>query len=133
MPHTLLFVDDEEPLLRTMREFFELRGFEVDCATELEEALALVEHRRYSAVVCDICLRGHRDTEGLEVISHLRSFCPETRIIILTSSPRQEVREQAATNAVDDFLTKPQPLPYLASLIEEMLVEKDTATHADAS
>lgn len=133
MPHSLLFVDDEEPLLRAMREFFELRGFAVDCATELEEALALLEYRRYSLVICDICLQGLRDTEGLEVVAHVRSTSPETRVIILTGIPRDELRDRASEHDVDRFLLKPHPLPQLASLVETILLETGCDAHEHSS
>lgn len=125
MPHSLLFVDDEAPLLRAMREFFELRGFDVDCATELEEALALLEYRRYSAVICDICLQGLRDTEGLEIVAYIRSTSPETAVIALTGIPRGELRDRATEHGVDRFLMKPHPLLQLASMVETVIEERE--------
>lgn len=132
MSHSLLLVDDEQPLLRAMREFFELRGFAVDCATELEEALALLEYRSYSLVICDICLQGLRDTEGLEIVALLRSTRPETRVIVLSGIPRAELRDRGTEHEVDRFLLKPHPLPQLASLVETIL-ENGNGAHEHSS
>jgi len=121
MHHSLLFVDDQPSLLNAVREFFLLRGFSVDCATELEEAQALIDCRDYSLVVCDVALKGVRDAEGFEVISHIRSLSPQTKIIVLTGCPPATIVDLAEEWHVDCVLTKPQPLPVLAAAIERLL------------
>jgi len=121
MEHCLLFVDDQPSLLAAVREFFLLRGFAVDCATELEEAQALIDCRQYSLAVCDIALKGMRDAEGFEVISHLRSLSPQTKIIVLTACPPATIVDLAEEWHVDSVLIKPQSLPVLAAAIERLL------------
>ena len=121
MDHSLLFVDDQPGLLAAVREFFLLRGFRVDCATELEEALALIDCREYSLAVCDIALQGMRDAEGLEVISHIRSLSPQTKVIILTGCHPETIVDRAQEWQVDSLLFKPQPLATLADVIEQLL------------
>lgn len=132
MTHSLLFIDDEAPLLSMMREFFVARGFLVDAATELEEAMALLDCREYSLVVCDISLKGVRDAEGLEIVSYIRSFSPSTKIVILTACRSSAIRHRSFENDVDCFLVKPQPLWSLAAVLDCLLTEADTA-HADPS
>ena len=121
MEHSLLFVADQPSLLAAVREFFLRRGFTVDCATEVEEAQALVDCRDYSLVVCDVALRGVRDAEGFEVISHVRSLSPHTRIIVLTGCDPDRIRDLVEEFRVDCLLFKPQPLPHLAAAIERLL------------
>jgi DNA-binding response OmpR family regulator len=126
---SLLFVDDQPSLLSAVREFFLLRGFSVDCATELEEAQALVDCREYSLAICDVALKGVRDAEGFEVISHIRSLSPQTKIVVLTGCPPAAIADLAEEWRVDCVLIKPQPLPALAAAIERLLAG-ETHTHA---
>ncbi|MEO8382617.1 MAG: response regulator [Acidobacteriota bacterium] len=121
MVHSLLFVDDQVSLLEAMREFFLMRGFAVDCATELEEAQALIDCREYSLAICDVALKGVRDAEGLEVVSQIRSLSPQTRIIILTGCPPMSIRNEVLEWRVDRVLSKPQPLGELAMVVEQLL------------
>ena len=54
----MLVVDDEEPILFAMREYFSTCGYEVDCARELEEAEALISNVQYALVIADMRLTG---------------------------------------------------------------------------
>lgn len=119
--HSILLVDDEAALLDTMREYFLLRGFAVDCATEMEEAQALLDCREYSVLVCDVALKSFVDSAGLEVISHLRGCSRDTRIVILTGTWHDELEGQIRDLGIDEVLFKPQPLARIADVIDRLL------------
>lgn len=117
----MLVIDDEEPILFAAREYFEALGFAVDCATELEEAEALLSHLRYAIVIADLRLTGIYGTEGLAIVRHVRERCPQTRILILTAYGSQAVEEEARRLGVDGFLQKPKPLPDVAQIVFALL------------
>jgi len=119
----LLIVDDQETILYGVRQFFERSGFEVDCASELEEAQALVTNRRYDAVIADLRLTGVHGSEGLEMISFLRAHSPSTRTMLLTAYSTPELQAEAFSRGVRAVVRKPQPLPTLAQLVYGMLAE----------
>jgi DNA-binding response OmpR family regulator len=129
---SILFVDDETALLRSLKEYFDFRGFEVDCATEMEEAQALVDCREYSVLVCDVALKSVIDAAGLEVISHLRGFSRETKIIILTAIPRPDLSDRVRELHVDHVLFKPQALHQIESTVDRLL-QREVTTDANAS
>ena len=52
----LLIVDDEDIVLSALKEHLELDGYTVDCASEREEALALLVNVRYDCAIIDLCL-----------------------------------------------------------------------------
>ena len=60
----ILVVDDEEPILFAIRDYFEPLGWQVDCAQELEEAEALLSHIRYTLLIADLRLSGSTATRG---------------------------------------------------------------------
>ena len=121
MSARILVVDDEEPILAAVREYFEPLGYGVDCARELEEAEALLAHVRYALLIADLRLTGSQSAEGLELIRFVRERSPWTRTILLTGFGSVEVETEALGRGVDAFLQKPQPLAHLASIAEELM------------
>ena len=119
--HTLLIVDDEDAIRFSLGDYFSLKGFVVDAATELEGAEALLETTRYDVVIADLRLTGINGTEGLELITYVRERSPSTRVVLLTAYGSDEVREEAARRGVDAFLQKPQPLSEIARTVERAL------------
>lgn len=112
----ILVVDDEEPILFAIRDYFEPLGWQVDCAQELEEAEALLSHIRYTLLIADLRLTGIHSNEGLELIRFVRERSPWTRVIVLTGYGSVEIEGEAVGRGVDAFLQKPQPLAALADI-----------------
>ncbi len=117
MSPRLLVVDDEEPILFAIREYFEPLGYQVDCARELEEAEALLTHVRYALLIADLRLSGIHSNEGLELIRFARERSPWTRTIVLTGYGSTEMEAEALERGVDAFLHKPRPLSELAEIV----------------
>jgi CheY-like chemotaxis protein len=121
MPDRLLIVDDEESIVFAMKRYFQSRGFEVDCAHELEEAQALLANVAYAAVIADLRLTGVHGAEGLEIVGYARAHCPWIKTILLTAYGSPELEEEARRRGVDTVLRKPKPLPDLAQTVLGLL------------
>jgi DNA-binding NtrC family response regulator len=117
MSNRILVVDDEDPILFAMKEYFMTQGYGVDCAREFEEAEALLANVCYSVVIADLRLTGINGVEGLELVVSVRQRSPQTRIIILTAYGSPETEKEALRRGVDAFLRKPIPLPQLAQIL----------------
>ncbi len=117
----MLVVDDEEPILFAMREYFTTCGYQVDCARELEEAEALISNVHYALVIADMRLTGIQGSEGLELVAFVRQRCFAARVIIMTAYGTAEAEGEALRLGVDFFLHKPQPLPKVAQIVENLL------------
>jgi CheY-like chemotaxis protein len=65
--YSVLVVDDEESIREMIREGLSARGFHVQTAATVEEALSLMERRSFHAVLCDLNLRagGGAESSGL--------------------------------------------------------------------
>jgi PAS domain S-box-containing protein len=65
--YSVLVVDDEESIREMIREGLSARGFHVQTAASVEEALSLLEGRAFHAILCDLNLRagGGAETSGL--------------------------------------------------------------------
>jgi len=121
MSARILVVDDEEPILSAIREYFGSLGYDVDCAREMEEAEALLAHVRYALLIADLRLTGSQTTEGLELVRFARERSPWTRTILLTGHGSMEMEIEALGRGVDAFLQKPQPLSHLADIVGKLM------------
>ncbi len=121
MTHRILVIDDEAPILFALREYFTLRGYEVDCAKEAAEAEALLAARPYAVVIVDLRLSGADGTEGLELIQTARQRWPQTSIILLTAYGSPSTEQEARRCGADQILHKPMPLPSIAKVVAGIL------------
>src|SRR5690606_24488632 len=65
-PRSILLVDDDERLVRSLARRLRLDGYEVSGVSSGSAALGTLAERRYGAVVFDMCLRDMSADEFLE-------------------------------------------------------------------
>ena len=100
----LLFVDDEQRVLNSMRIMFR-RQFELYLASHGAEALSIVKDKDIDVIVAD-----HRMPQmtGVEVLTRVRSMSPRTVRILLTGYADLDAVEGSINDGeVFRFLTKP--------------------------
>ena len=118
-PHRLLLVDDQQAVLFAMGDYLSWAGFQVDMASALEEAQALLNGRKYAAVVADLRLVGNDPRPGLEVIRTARNLSNKTRIVLLSGAPVDEATARRC--GADAVLQKPKPLQEVADCLISLL------------
>ena len=123
MGSRMLAVDDEEPILFALKEYFSAHGREVDCARDAGEAKALLVQRCYDVVIADLRLGGSDGTEGLEVLGFAREVHSDTRTILLTAHRSPEVETEALRRGVAAVLDKPVPLSQIADMALKVLTK----------
>jgi DNA-binding response OmpR family regulator len=117
----VLLVDDEPPTLFAMHCYLTAKGFDVQCARELEEAQALLANDLFDIVITDLRLTPIQGAEGLLVIELVRSRGMDAHVIVLTAYATPEVEAAARRLGVDLFLRKPASLPALEGQMRELM------------
>jgi len=117
----LLIVDDEEIVLGALKEHLELDGYTVDCASEREEALALLANCRYDCAIIDLCLSPAYGADGLDVVAFAAARSPATRIVVFTAFASLERKAEATELGADTFLEKATPLPEVSQLVARLV------------
>jgi two-component system NtrC family sensor kinase len=76
--YSILVVDDEESIREMIREGLSARGFDVQTASSVEEALSLMERYGFHAVLCDLNLRagGGTAASGLGLYAAVTNATP---------------------------------------------------------
>ena len=112
----LLIVEDHESGRITMGEYFEVIGYRVELARNLEEALERIATEVYSIVITDLRLSPFSPAEGLDVVAAARRKLPSAAILVVTAYATPEITERARLLGADVVLHKPQSLDTLADL-----------------
>jgi two-component system response regulator PilR (NtrC family) len=114
-----LLVVDDEPDLRTLYELTLLReGYDIETASTVEEALAHLDARTYSAVITDMRLP---DGTGLDVLRRLEETGRREKTIVITAYGSAENAVEALKAGAYDYLTKPVDLKQFRAVVASAL------------
>ncbi|MBI1621827.1 ActR/PrrA/RegA family redox response regulator transcription factor [Aquamicrobium zhengzhouense] len=101
---TLLIVEDDKPFLTRLARAMEGRGFLVDTAESVEEAISKVKSAPPAYAVVDMRLG---DGNGLDVVATLREKREDARAVILTGYGNIATAVTAVKLGAIDYLSKP--------------------------
>lgn len=83
MPPKILVVDDNEDLLKTEREYFEALGYEVQTASNAEEAIEKVrQNRQFTHALLD--LHFPKGESGVKIMKRIKEIEPTMRIKLVS-------------------------------------------------
>ncbi len=122
---TILLVDDDKPVLKTVEKLVELLGHRTLTADSGRLALEVFkkQHRDISCVLIDLTMP---DMDGSETLSEMLKIDPQVRVILTSGYSEQEVRERFKEQGANIFLRKPYMLEELKTSIETALSGSDT-------
>lgn len=114
---SILIVDDEENFLALLRWFLSNHGFEVETASNGEDALKLAETRSFNSALVDIKMQ---PIDGLTLLDELRQRFPVIKVVLMTAYPTVVTIKQSFEKGASGFLTKPVNLQELLKVIDEL-------------
>lgn len=100
----LLWVDDEIELLRSHIIFLTEKGYDIDTATNGEDAINMVKEKNYDLLFLDEMMAG---MGGLETLSRIKEFKPNIPVVMITKSEEETLMNEAIGGKIRDYLTKP--------------------------
>jgi len=115
----ILVVDDERAVRESLRRALELEGYEIELASDGEEALARFGlEPRVDAAILDVLMPG---IDGLEVCRRLRANCNFVPVLMLTARAEVDSRVAGLDAGADDYLAKPFALAELLARLRALL------------
>jgi two-component system response regulator MprA len=115
----ILVVDDERTVRESLRRALELEGYEVELASDGDEALyRLGSNGEPDVVILDLLMPG---TDGLEVCRRLRRDGRRVPVLMLTARDEVENRVAGLDAGADDYVTKPFALEELLARVRALL------------
>jgi CheY-like chemotaxis protein len=100
----VMIVDDEPIVGKRLTPALAKHGFEVEAFIDPTEALARLQEQEFDIVVTDLRME---EVDGIGVLEHVMSSCPETRVILITGYATVEVAREALVKGAFDFIAKP--------------------------
>lgn len=115
---SILVVDDDKSILRTLTRILQKAGYDVDGAETGMEAAAKAEKRCYDLALVDVRLP---DMDGTDLLADMKETLRSTVKIMITGFPSLETGVKALDGGADAYLVKPVRPEELLMLIEEKL------------
>jgi two-component system response regulator AtoC len=104
MKFKLAIVDDEEIVCRRLGQALMREGFEVEAFIMGRSFLERMMQQSFDIVFLDMRLP---DLDGLDVLSRIKSFRPETEVIIITGHKSVETAIEAIQKGAYHYISKP--------------------------
>lgn len=125
MSARILIVEDHPTMREAMRLVLEGEGFDIDEASDGDQALAAVHEGPPDLVLLDMSIPG---TSGPDVLAAVKNdpASSEVRVIVVTATG-EEGRAAAMAGGADHYFTKPFSPIALLQAVEEVLGPEDTA------
>ena len=118
MSRTLLLVDDDVLLRRSLGFNLERVGYKVHAVATAEDALAWLKINQPDLVLLDLTLP---EMDGLEALRILRREWPSLPVILLTARRRELDEILGLELGADDYVTKPFDIDVLVAHIKAVL------------
>jgi DNA-binding NarL/FixJ family response regulator len=119
-PQKLLLVDDDPNLVLLVKDFLELRGYEVITAEHGREGLKLLEQETPDLIICDVMMP---EMDGYSFVKHVREN-PKTDcipFIFLSAKGQIEDRVTGLNTGADVYMVKPFEPEELSAQIQASL------------
>ncbi|MGM0526621.1 MAG: EAL domain-containing protein [Pseudomonadota bacterium] len=116
---TVLVVDDEDNVRKSLRRLLVRDGYQVLTANSAQQAFDILAQNRIDVVISD-----HRmpNMTGVDFLTHTRSMYPDTARIVLTAYQDEEALSKAVNEGeVFRFLTKPWDDEKLRQVVREVI------------
>jgi DNA-binding NtrC family response regulator len=104
---TILVVDDEASIRRTLREILEYEDFEVEEAVDGEEALEAIQEHQYDLVLLDVKMP---KVDGMEVLETIAEDAADLPVVMISGHGTIETAVEATKLGAYDFIEKPPDL-----------------------
>jgi DNA-binding response OmpR family regulator len=127
MTASILLLEDDLQLSDTVKQFLELKGYEVHCAYDGLQAQDIAYEKRIDLMLLDVKVP---HLNGLEFLKGLRAEGEEIPAIFITSLNAVEDVEKGFDVGCDDYIRKPFALKELLVRVES-LFKRSFGTHEE--
>ena len=121
MKTKVLVIDDEKSIRATVREILEFEGYEIDEATDGEDALAKLQGKLYDVALCDIKMP---KMDGIELLAKAKAEGIATEFVMLSAHGNIALAVEATKLGAFDFIQKPPDLNKLLICIKNASEKK---------
>ena len=130
MKDNILIVDDEPDIRDTISAVLNDEGYETICASNAQEAQAIMNKELPSLIILDIWMRDST-MDGLSLLNWIKDSNPEIPILMISGHGTVEIAVNAIKAGAYDFIEKPfksEKLIFMVSrALETSVLKKENA------
>ena len=130
MKDNILIVDDEPDIRDTISAVLNDEGYETICASNAQEAQAIINKELPSLIILDIWMRDST-MDGLSLLNWIKDSNPEIPILMISGHGTVEIAVNAIKAGAYDFIEKPfksEKLIFMVSrALETSVLKKENA------
>jgi DNA-binding NtrC family response regulator len=115
---SILIIDDDPSILRTLTRLLSKAGYALDTAQTGKEASEKLATKSFDAALIDVRLG---ETQGTDLLPQMEKTVPSMLKIVFTGTPMAESMLNKAKKGADVFLLKPVRPELLLGILEEKL------------
>ncbi|RYZ29911.1 MAG: sigma-54-dependent Fis family transcriptional regulator [Chitinophagaceae bacterium] len=124
---TLLIIDDEKAIRKTLSEILSFEGYKIDEALDGEEGLKKFKEKTYDVVLCDIKMP---KIDGMEFLQKATETNPDVPVIMISGHGNIETAVEAVKKGAYDFIQKPPDLNRLLITIRNAMERNKLVSEA---
>lgn len=124
----ILLAEDDENLGSLLKEYLQLKNYDVDWALDGEQAFRLFRRDKYDIFIIDIMMPVK---DGLTLAAEIKAVDNDAAIIFLTAKSMKEDVLEGFAKGADDYITKPFNMEELLFRIEAILRRTRTSSDPD--
>ena len=121
MTCSILVVDDNPGICRSLRDVLELQQYTVVTASDGSEALVACQEQAFDILLLDVQLP---DISGLDLISQIEEMLPRIDVLVATGHATFDNASLAVRPSTVAYLVKPLDLDRLLSIIDQIARRK---------
>ncbi|MEW6208868.1 MAG: sigma-54 dependent transcriptional regulator [Acidobacteriota bacterium] len=114
----ILVVDDESSITGALELIMRDRGYMVETASNVREAIALFDNKPYSVVLTDLKLP---DESGIALLTHIKRAGADTEVILMTAHGSLDVTIEAIKKGAFYYIEKPFNPDHVVMLTERAM------------
>lgn len=114
---TILIIEDTEPILENLTEYFEMEGFKIIGARNGKIGIELAVELIPDLIICDVLMPEMDGFQVLDALIHMTKTW-EIPFIFSTSMSEKVNREQGLKLGADDYIIKPFELEALLKMAD---------------
>ena len=124
MKASILFVDDETPILRSLRRLFQDTEYELFFVESGDAALRFLQLQRVDLVISDMRMP---EMDGHQLLRRVKELYPQTMRLILSGfAEKNRVFTSLLDGSAQMYLLKPWDNEALLSLVDKVLLLQNT-------
>lgn len=104
---SILIIDDEKSIRKTLNEILTFEGYKIDEAADGQEGLKKFTEKAYDIVLCDIKMP---KLDGIEFLEKAKEINYEIPIIIISGHGNIDTAVEAVKKGAFDYISKPPDL-----------------------